>query len=59
MCKEQGNGKQISSTDRCVRYYPWYSRNFVERMNIKYRYLKDGFRSFNRMGSGKEKLVPG
>lgn len=57
MCKAQGGEvKQMHSTDMCVRYYARYSIHFVERMNIKYRYLKDGLDLDSLAGQGLRRL---
>lgn len=52
MCKAQGDKKQIHSMNTCVRFFARYSINFAERMNIKYRYLKDGLCLDSLAGQG-------
>ena len=52
----QGDVKQINSTNRCVRYYARYSISFVERMNIQYRYLREGLDSLTGQGLGRISL---
>lgn len=52
--QDTGDVKQVHSTDTCLRYYARYS--FVERMNIKYRYLKDGLDLDSLAGQGLRRL---
>lgn len=49
------------STNMFVRYCARYSIHFVERMNIKYRCLKDGLDldDLARQSVGRLKLIPG